>query len=79
MLLVTTEGAPKTPVLVLMVTVTSDNAAFEAFNALTVIVAVVEPSDFTVVGVAERLIEAIIGPVGVGVGVVPESGPVPHP
>jgi hypothetical protein len=48
------------------VTVTSDNAAFEAFNAVMVIVEVVEPSDFTVVDKDERPIEATVVVSGVG-------------
>lgn len=67
------------PVSVLKVTVTSDNKAFEAFNAFTVIVEVVEPSDFTVGGEAERLREsAVVVVVGVP-GVVGVSAPPPVP
>jgi len=55
--LVTTVGALRTPVSVFRVTVTPANAAFALFKATTVIVEEVEPSDFTVKGVAERRIE----------------------
>lgn len=65
-LLVTTLGALRTPASVANVTVTSDNAAFEAFNAVMVIVEVVEPSDFTVVDKDERPIEATVVVSGVG-------------
>jgi hypothetical protein len=47
---VTAVGALKIPVSVPMVIVTPDRAALKVFNALTVIVEVVESSDFTVVG-----------------------------
>jgi len=45
--------------------------ALEEFKALTVIVEVVEPSEFIDTGEAERLIESAVGVVGIGV--VPES------
>ena len=56
--MVTTVGALRTPVPVDRVTVTPDNAALTLFNAMTVIVELVEPSDFTVKGDAVRRIEA---------------------
>jgi len=69
---VTTLAALRTPVSVLNVTVIPDNMALEEFKALTVIVEVVEPSEFIDAGEAERLIESAVGVVGV-IGVVPVS------
>jgi hypothetical protein len=68
---VTTLAALRTPVSALNVTVIPDNMALEEFKALTVIVEVVEPSEFIDAGEAERLIESAVGVVGIGV--VPES------
>jgi hypothetical protein len=60
-------GALRTPVSVDIVTTTPDNAAFKAFNALTVIVDVVEPSDFICGGEAEISREAAVVPAEVPV------------
>ena len=67
MLSVTTLAALRTPVSALNVTVIPDNMALEEFKALTVIVEVVEPSEFIDAGEAERLIESAVGVVGIGV------------
>ena len=53
------------PVSALMVITTPDNAALEAFFAVTVIFEDVEPSDLTVGGEAKRSSEAAVGVVGV--------------
>ena len=51
---VVTVGALSMPVLVSIATTTPDISAFKEFNAFTEIVEVVEPSDLTEVGEAER-------------------------
>jgi hypothetical protein len=58
---VVTVGALRKPVSVLNVTTTPDNVAFAEFNALTVIVEVVEPSVFMDVGDAARSRDAAEG------------------
>ena len=68
---VVTVGGTTLPVSVLIVIVTSDKAAFEAFNAVMVIVEVVVPSDLTVGGEAIRSREAAV--------VVVPVPPVPPP
>lgn len=68
---VTTVADPSTPVSALMVTVTPCTAAFAVFNAVTVIVVEVDPSDLTVVGDAKRSRDAAVTVGVTGVVVVP--------
>jgi hypothetical protein len=60
-------GALRTPVSVDIVTTMPDKEAFKAFKALTVIVDVVEPSDFIDGGEAEIFREAAVAPAEVPV------------
>lgn len=66
---VMTVADPKTPLSACMVTVISGIAALAAFNAVTVMVAEVEPSDLMVVLDVDRSSEAAV----VGVGALPAT------
>lgn len=78
---VVTVAAPKTPVLVPILTTTLGTAAFTLFRATTVIVVVVELSDLTVVGDIDnwRLATDDDAPGAAGSGARNTSLPPPHP